>query len=747
MRYFLIVFLFSFIGLANLNAQDFLVSPSYNPFLIPGSKKAVADFKQREKLNVLEDSLIYQYDTLKLPFVDDFTSNHLSPRLDSITDPRVTDTTVYQLYINGQKVTDTNAYVTDSTFYYQIGVDSSIISKTELFAGRIQIHDLSVFPTTFEDTNYYFPYNIYDTVNKAVDTIAVEGRFAQDSTSYYFVDIDSNTWYTDRDVYLNETFGIDPPTRGMATFDGLDQYGMPYDIEQKIKVKADYLTSVPIDLSSTIDTTYFSFYFQPKGISLDGPEIGDSLVVEFFNSVDQKWEKTWGIDGFSVDTFQQVMLKVDSQFLTSAFQFRFRAYANAAGAFDQWHIDYIYLNDQRTKQSINTKDIAFVNATKSLLKDYYAMPWWHFKPNPGAFMADSMPNLKIRSLFDGGLNVYNKVVIPDTVNNTNFYRFPANDQFSIISDNGTLTFNYPLNYTFDPNYIDTAGVLSAIADIDFRPSQTAVQDFIRANDTLRANAILDNYYAYDDGTAEAGYGVNPQTSADGLVSYMVQEYNMPMMDSVGGLQLYFLPQRFSFDNNPVTSQSFEITIWNSLNPAQVIYRKAELDKPLYSDDNGFVTYWLDTLIEVPQTFYIGIKAIGPVSLNVGYDLNNNNRNRIFYSLDGQNWYNPSNGIFDGSLMMRPVFRKKAWGVGIEEQKKEQLDVKLYPNPASNSIFLEYDQVTQWQDFQLFNQYGSLVKKGSVKSSISVADLSNGLYILQLRTNRGKLVNKKFLIAK
>ena len=94
-----------------------------------------------------------------------------------------------------------------------------------------------------------------------------------------------------------------------------------------------------------------------------------------------------------------------------------------------------------------------------------------------------------------------------------------------------------------------------------------------------------------------------------------------------------------------------------------------------------------------------------------------------------------------------MFRKKAWGVGIEEQKKEQLDVKLYPNPASNSIFLEYDQVTQWQDFQLFNQYGSLVKKGSVKSSISVADLSNGLYILQLRTNRGKLVNKKFLIAK
>ena len=48
---------------------------------------------------------------------------------------------------------------------------------------------------------------------------------------------------------------------------------------------------------------------------------------------------------------------------------------------------------------------------------------------------------------------------------------------------------------------------------------------------------------------------------------------------------------------------------------------------------------------------------------------------------------------------------------------------------------------------LFKTIENLIKKGSVKSSISVADLSNGLYILQLRTNRGKLVNKKFLIAK
>lgn len=738
-----VILLFKVISL-NLFGQDKMVVPSYNPLLVPQNAKAEKQL-EFEKVSVREDSFIYRYDTLNLPFIDDFTSNHLSRRVRDLNDPRLTDTTVYRLYLNGQLVSDTTGFVTDTTFYYQIGADSSIISRTEQFNGIVEVHNLQSFPTTTILRNVYLPYNVYDTVGRPLDTIPVAPSLFQDSAQYYFVDAEADNWYTDRDVLINETFAIDPPTRGVATFDGLNEFGLPYNIDLAITVKADYLTSVPIDLSSTSDTTYFSFFYQPKGLSLDPPERNDSLVLEFYNSTNQRWAKVWGVGGFLADTFTQAFVKVETDFLTNAFQFRFRAYASSAGAFDQWHIDYIYLDDQRTFNDKSVKDITFVNAPPPLLKYYFAMPWWHFKPNPGNFMVDSLKDLRIRSLHDGGLNVFNKVVIEDTVNNTEFYRFPTNDRFSIIPPGFSIDFDYPLNFAYPPTYIDSAGVLEVIADIDFRPGPTDAPDLIRANDTLTSKAILDNYYAYDDGTAEAGYGVNPRASVGGLFSYLAVEYNMPIADTIGGLQIYFLPQRFIFDNNPITSQSFEITIWSGLNPSQVIYQKAERYNPIYTEPNGFITFWLDTLIPVPQNFYIGFKSIGPLSLNVGYDLNNNNRDKTFWSLDGQSWSNPSSGIFDGSSMIRPVFRKKEWGVGLVKQSKnESTAIMVYPNPVREQLMIAIKGKEKLDAYQLFDARGKLVLSGHLQK-LELGHLPRGLYFLRIELDNGTQQTKKLVL--
>ena len=59
--------------------------------------------------------------------------------------------------------------------------------------------------------------------------------------------------------------------------------------------------------------------------------------------------------------------------------------------------------------------------------------------------------------------------------------------------------------------------------MDFRPATIEIKDFIRANDTVYSTAVLKDYYAYDDGSAEAGYGVNAGTFG-GNETFMAVEY-------------------------------------------------------------------------------------------------------------------------------------------------------------------------------------------------------------------------------
>lgn len=86
-----------------------------------------------------------------------------------------------------------------------------------------------------------------------------------------------------------------PPTIGVATFDGLNQYGLPYNKSQITNYGvADHLTSKPLDLSGlgAADSVYLSFFYQPQGIG-DWPNAKDSLQVEFLNFQTSEWDVVW----------------------------------------------------------------------------------------------------------------------------------------------------------------------------------------------------------------------------------------------------------------------------------------------------------------------------------------------------------------------------------------------------------------------------------------------------------------------
>tara|TARA_R110000868_G_scaffold46500_1_gene153517 strand:- start:97 stop:2322 length:2226 start_codon:yes stop_codon:yes gene_type:complete len=740
MRILIFSTLFFLIGF-ELMAQDFLTSPSSNPVLFPKGDF----FRQNEKSFVQKENFVYQFDTLSLPFIDDFSTNHFPKRITDINDPRVSDTTVYSIIINDTIYREPAGFTSDSSFRYVINpADSSIIFKLFLDTERkIDFHEISKFPTTFDTLTVFLAYDIYDTLNGGSDTLLKTPEYFADSAAYFIVEKNSNDYYTDRSVLLSNTYPIEPPSIGVATFDGLDEFGMAYDFLDPETVSADQLTSVPINLSNLSNKeVFFSFYYQPQGISLSSPGLRDSLVLDFFNASTQAWSNVWRVPGRGLDDFKQVIIRVPDSIQHNGFQFRFRNYANSTGSFDHWHIDYIYLNNNRSVDDTIYRDLAFVYDAPSLLKNYTAMPWFHFKLNPASFMVDDSVATRVVNNSNENIPVYNKITVTDTVFNTIIYQRPLNtNSFVIFSPFMRFDLKYPIDFSYNSNQVDSAGIFEEVYDVDFRPPAQQQPDFIRSNDTIIGKTVLKDYYAYDDGTAEAGYGVVPQPSQEGLFGFMALEFNAPIQDTIGGVQIYFLPQTFD-----VRPQPFELIVWNSLNPPNVIFRMPFRYNPIYTDYNAFISYSFDSLVPVNQTFYVGLKSIGPNSMNVGYDLNTNSRDKLFWSFDGETWNIPSAGIRDGSLMMRPIFRRTGMPVGLKKIKKIAEQIKIFPVPAADLINIEGISYDAAQTILIYDIRGQLVKEQAFEQQVAINELKNGVYILRIFKHDGSIINQKFIVS-
>lgn len=78
-------------------------------------------------------------------------------------------------------------------------------------------------------------------------------------------------------------------------------------------------------------------------------------------------------------------------------------------------------------------------------------------------------------------------------------------------------------------------------------------------------------------------------------------------------------------------------------------------------------------------------------------------------------------------------------VGVKEQNQNELLVNIYPNPANSVINLEVSDNLSWE---IYDIQGKLLKRGDAKT-IDIADIKNGLYILQARTDKA-IVMKKFI---
>ncbi|MBN1990911.1 MAG: T9SS type A sorting domain-containing protein [Bacteroidales bacterium] len=576
---------------------------------------------------------------------------------------------------------------------------------------------------------------------------------------------DAARWETNG-VLVNSNYAINPPSIGVASFDIINLRGEIYSHINTTSSNADVLTSHPINLSYPGDLTiYLSFAYQPQGLGRSASET-DSLAVDFYDTANDQWVNAWRVSANSSNNtltetnrledktrirkdteikskFFNVALPVyDEKYLKDGFRFRFRNLASisenaqdpARTNGDNWHIDLVYLNRNRYEADTIPNDIAISKPIKSILTNYTSIPWSHVKQS-SVLQAELANRLEFpisyRNLGPTTWNVTRRFeVLNHSTNETyafsggaeNIYAFQDFDFTRYYVYNFSSAWNDSARFTFK-SYLIT----------DFEEETK----HFRQNDTTTYTQEFKNYYAYDDGSSEMGYGLYGDGSQNGMVAL---KYNTYTADKLTGVKIYF--NRSYKDSN---QQFFKLTVWESNNgtPGKKLYEKTGV-KPLFRDSlNQFTLYKIDEDITLNGEFFVGWGQTTKDLLNVGFDKNNEPNSKLYYNLYGY-WQTTEHS---GALMVRPVFGELTESpTTIDDVRDTKLSI--YPNPASTVVKIAGDFTNSINLIRIFNLSGQVVLEQQIHNGeVNVEHLSQGTYILQALMRSGHPKTAKLVILR
>lgn len=562
-------------------------------------------------------------------------------------------------------------------------------------------------------------------------------------------DVPSDTlWQESENVRINGDIGINPPSLNVASFDGITATGEAYSANPNAVGETDVLTSCPIDLSghSVDDNVYLSFFYQFAGNG-DPSEVtqGDSLVLEFFArpSPDSTvWIQVWPQNSSMLDrstAFLQETVRLNNEsFFYDSFQFRIRSFGRQSGIWDNWNIDYVYLNDNRSPTDLFYPDRTLSSGLNSIFDTFTAIPYDHFDFSQlvdPSFTIYNLDNASQTVQYDITARVDN-FVGEDTVT---FFdsQFDPVGQPSLSNLVDTVVAVPVLQETFfdasaDSAYLsfeilfdsgDQDSIPNAQGEVDYDPEIYRPIDF-RNNDTTRMTYVLSNYYAYDDGTAEFGAGFRTSSTQ---VAY---QFELPegITDNLVALDMYF-----PYLGTDPAGRSIDLLVWfdGSGEPGANVYQE-QRGIIRSSTIDEFTRYRLRRSIEVSGTFYIGYRQNSDGDLRIGLDRNTNSTNRIF-TRAGSFWTEERN-LETGSLMIRPVFGEPFVEQSIDPELQE--NTRLYPNPGHGVFTLN----TNAYEVQVFDAKGRIITpvKNVVGESMTldITSYPNGLYFVQL-VGKGK----------
>ena len=537
------------------------------------------------------------------------------------------------------------------------------------------------------------------------------------------------------------SFDVSPlaPTVGVATLDALGADGRLYPQASSNLFPADTLLSLPIRLDSLTagDSVVFSFHYLPGGgygnmweRVGETPDAQDSLFLDFYRGADSMWVTVWSCGGISVDTlmartgsaWQYVVVPiVEDAWFDSTFRFRFRNYASLeaspkagkAGNGDYWHLDCVMLDRGRDAAAGPAmRDVAFAAPAPSMLRSYRAMPYRQYTP---AAMKDHLA-MTITNRYSSTLAThYTYTVVGDLIADT-LYRYDGGFENASPFLPGGSYQTVPMHATPAVGFTFPAMTAETDYTVVHVVQEGTGGDAYPANDTVRFRQHFGDYYAYDDGSAENGYGLTSTASR----LYLACRFDLAAPDTLTAVDLWF---NDALDSGN-TAISFYLTLWSvgdDGRPGEVLYRDEMRRHPQYRQEGGFVRYVLERPVTVEGALFVGFEQSGNDYINLGFDRSYNSSDRIWY-LTSTEW---QQSILSGSLMLRPAFGAAAT-VGTSELRTPNSELTIYPNPASDRVHI--DGEVEW--IELYDMQGRR-RATSRGNDLDVSSLPDGMYFLRV----------------
>ncbi|MFK8056496.1 MAG: T9SS type A sorting domain-containing protein [Saprospiraceae bacterium] len=569
---------------------------------------------------------------------------------------------------------------------------------------------------------------------------------------------DPRLWL-EEDVFVNDGFPVQAPSIGAATFDGIDASGQPYGegFGATDVLTSSYINLSPFDGSSNI---YLKYYYQLGGRGL-APESDDELRVSA-RKLDGDWFTLRSHNGSRSrtqdDTFRYVSVSLDSAFLFhDKFQIRFEMFSNLNGALDVFNLDYVRV-EQSSNGGPSFRDIALSQPPPSILTPYTAMPYEQFEGR-SSIIRDELP-VGLFNHFDRQNNISTSQVLVTDANG-----LPILDAALLTA----AQFNLDQGYTYADVAIPAAplSTFRTVADglsraeakkltttytLGIDQDQIGLEAVLR-NDTASTITAIDDYYSYDDGSAESGL-LNTAVGDASIV-----RYELFVADTLRGIRFAF-PRLNELD---VADQLINIIVHidsSGVPMVEPIYTQL-FARPFFPSDVGdslqaLTTYRLEDasgnpteLILQPGGFYVGWQQISDENnpLIVGLDLSNDNFDQV-WSEFGFGWSRTDEFLTEvkASLMIHPVFSTEELQNSSPTAEVEQLSLKLYPNPSRGQVTLSGlpDDIGSMK-MHLFDLTGRLLQSQSAQSQIDLS-VAPGMYLLQLENEQGQRIFSERVIV-
>ncbi len=579
----------------------------------------------------------------------------------------------------------------------------------------------------------------------AEDSIVISLPFFDDFSNFNYEL--ANNWEFSNGVYINSNYALNPPSVGVATFDGISSSGLGYIEEDSEEVgQADVLTSHFFDLSEYENRNLVLSFFWNNGNYGEFPDVEDSFSLEVKDR-ENNWFELWSVSGGEVGNSsfsKEEVLIENADFKHDSFQFRFVSKGRKTGSYDVWHLDYVYFFSEGSDRKDLRIDFAQVKKPTSPFGKYSSLPMSQLPGLYQEILSDTIFS-KIRNLSD----TFNIILPKATVREVYSNQQETSLSTIAVSENGQN--EYEEGAFISSGEVLTIKTQNQLPNIDFTRDSLLFEytffldsietnEVIRTttNDTITSYYHFSNYIAYDDGSAETGLSVHQRFGKT------AQRYTISESDFITGVDLYFPYYDQSLEGQPFGLSILTNLSFDDQQEENIIYEQS-LPFRYSNGINQFFRYEFTNPIAVSDTFFVAIQQLSDLDLIVGFDLETGNGSEVFFKT-GNLW--ERNTKFNGSLMIRPVFSKSSTILSTEIPD-ENFKITLFPNPASSFIKVGLPFNIS-SPVSLVDLLGKKVHSFQTKFNqkeylLNIDNIPEGLYFIQAFSPNKTLKKSSFII--